>query len=100
MCQSKKLFELFQDYFSVNKNGLWEEKKYVLKRENDDDFFIKKYNISSKNLHSKILESLEILRKLKNCKKCVRELHVELQSAKIIWPSISVFQILKVFLSK
>ena len=33
-------FELFQDYFSVNKNGLWEEKNYVLKRENDDDFFI------------------------------------------------------------
>ena len=64
-----KNFELFQDYFSVNKNGLWEEKKYVLKRENDDDFFIKKYNISSKTLHSKILESLEILRKSKNDRK-------------------------------
>ena len=53
----------------MNKNGLWEEKKYVLKRENDDNFFTKKYNISSKTLHSKILESLEILRKSKNDRK-------------------------------
>ena len=61
-----KNFELFQDYFSVNKIGLWEDNKYVLKKENDDDFFTKKYNISVKTLNSKILESLEILRK-SNC---------------------------------
>ena len=46
-----KNFELFQDYFSVNKIGLWEDNKYVLKKENDDDFFTKKYNISAKTLN-------------------------------------------------
>ena len=60
-----KNFELFQDYFNVNKIGLWEENKYVLKRENDDEFFTKKYNISIKALNSKILESLKILRNSK-----------------------------------
>jgi len=60
-----KNFELFQDYFNVNKIGLWEENKYVLKRENDDEFFTKKYNISIKSLNSKILESLKILRNSK-----------------------------------
>jgi len=60
-----KNFELFQDYFNVNKIGLWEENKYVLKRENDDEFFTKKYNISIKSLNSKILESLNILRNSK-----------------------------------
>ena len=64
-----KNFELFQDYFNVNKIGFWEKNKYVLKRENDDEFFTKKYNISIKSLESKISESLQILRKSRDGRK-------------------------------
>ena len=64
-----KNFELFQDYFNVNKIGFWEKNKYVLKRENDDEFFTKKYNISIRSLESKISESLQILRKSRDGRK-------------------------------
>ena len=58
-------FVLFKEYFNLNKDGLWEKNKYVLKRINDDDFFTKKYNISSKKLKSVISESITKLRKSK-----------------------------------
>ena len=58
-------FDLFKEYFNLNQDGLWEKNKYVLKRINDDDFFTKKYNISSKKLKSVISESITKLRKLK-----------------------------------
>ena len=47
-------FELFSDYFNLNKFGFWEKNKYVLKRINDDDFYTKKYNLSSKTTGSPI----------------------------------------------
>ena len=56
-------YELFEDYYNVNKVGVWEKDKYVLKRERDDNFFIEKYNISKSQLESKIKESLKILKK-------------------------------------
>ena len=59
-------FELFSDYFNLNKFGFWEKNKYVLKRINDDDFYTKKYNLSSKTLNTKISESINKLRKLKD----------------------------------
>ena len=58
-------FDLFKEYFNLNQDGLWEKNKYVLKRTNDDDFFTKKYNISSKKLKSVISESITKLRKSK-----------------------------------
>ena len=58
-------FNLFKEYFNLNQDGLWEKNKYVLKRINDDDFFTKKYNISSKKLKSVISESIIKLRKSK-----------------------------------
>ena len=58
-------FDLFKEYFNLNQDGLWEKNKYVLKRINDDDFFTKKYNISSKKLKSVISESITKLRKSK-----------------------------------
>ena len=58
-------FDLFKEYFNLNQDGLWEKNKYVLKRINDDDFFTKKYNISSKKLKSVISESIIKLRKSK-----------------------------------
>ena len=58
-------FDLFKEYFNLNQDGLWEKNKYVLKRINDDDFFTKKYNISSKKLKSVISESIAKLRKSK-----------------------------------
>ena len=64
-----KNFELFQDYFNVNKIGFWEKNKYVLKRENDNEFFAKKYNISIKDLESNISESLQILKKSRDGRK-------------------------------
>jgi len=64
-----KNFELFQDYFNVNKIGFWEKNKYVLKRENDNEFFSKKYNISIKDLELNISESLQILKKSREDRK-------------------------------
>ena len=64
-----KNFELFQDYFNVNKIGFWEKNKYVLKRENDNEFFSKKYNISIKDLELNISESLQILKKSREGRK-------------------------------
>ena len=58
-------FDLFKEYFNLNQDGLWEKNKYVLKRTNDDNFFTKKYNISSKKLKSVISESITKLRKSK-----------------------------------
>ena len=58
-------FDLFKEYFNLNQDGLWEKNKYVLKKINDDDFFTKKYNISSKKLKSVISESITKLRKSK-----------------------------------
>jgi uncharacterized protein YyaL (SSP411 family) len=57
-----KDFDLFQDYFNINGKGLWEKNKYVLKRENDDEYFTKKFNISQKKLETKISQSINILR--------------------------------------
>ena len=57
-----KDFDLFQDYFNINGKGLWEKSKYVLKRENDDEYFTKKFNISQKKLETKISQSINILR--------------------------------------
>ncbi len=56
-------YELFEDYYNVNKVGFWEKDKYVLKRDRDDNFFIEKYNISKNQLESKIKESIKILKK-------------------------------------
>ena len=64
-----KNFELFQDYYNVNKIGFWEKNKYVLKRENDNEFFSKKYNISIKDLELNISESLQILKKSREGRK-------------------------------
>ena len=64
-----KNFELFQDYFNVNKIGFWEKNKYVLKRENDNEFFAKKYNISINDLELNISESLQILKKSRDGRK-------------------------------
>ena len=58
-------FDLFKEYFNLNQDGLWEKNKYVLKRINDDDFFTKKYNMSSKKLKSVISKSIIKLRKSK-----------------------------------
>ena len=58
-------FDLFKEYFNLNQDGLWEKNKYVLKRINDDDFFTKKYNMSTKKLKSVISESIIKLRKSK-----------------------------------
>ena len=57
-----KDFDLFQEYFNINGKGLWEKNKYVLKRENDDEYFTKKFNISQKKLETKISQSINILR--------------------------------------
>ena len=57
-----KDFDLFQDYFNINGKGLWEKNKYVLKRENDDEYFTEKFNISQKKLETKISQSINILR--------------------------------------
>jgi len=42
----KNEFELFADYYNVNKKGLWEQGNYVLCRKGSDKSFISKHDIS------------------------------------------------------
>ena len=46
-------FQLFSDYYNINDYGLWEHNNYVLIRKIDDEFFIKKHNISSDEFSKK-----------------------------------------------
>ena len=62
----RMILNCFQTISILIKFGLWEKNKYVLKRINDDDFYTKKYNLSSKTLNTKISESINKLRKLKD----------------------------------
>ncbi|MDR7369945.1 thioredoxin domain-containing protein [Flavobacterium aquidurense] len=57
----KSDFSLFQDYFNINENGLWENENYVLfKTQSDKDFAIKN-KLTETELESKIKNWKQIL---------------------------------------
>lgn len=61
----KEDFDLFSDYYNINDYGLWEHNNYVLIRKEDDEYILKKYNITSEVLTNKKKdwkESLTIIR--------------------------------------
>ena len=62
----KSDFSLFQDYFNINKNGLWENENYVLfKTQSDKDFAIKN-KLTETELDSKIKNWKQILLTARN----------------------------------
>jgi len=48
-----KDFNLFADYYNVNDYGFWEHNNYVLIRNETDETFVTKYNISLSDLNKK-----------------------------------------------
>ncbi|WP_235835883.1 thioredoxin domain-containing protein [Cognatitamlana onchidii] len=59
-------FELFSTYYNINNYGLWENKKYVLIRKDDDETIIKKFNITKSKLHAKVNAWKTILNENRN----------------------------------
>ncbi len=62
----KSDFPLFQDYFNVNENGLWEDGKYVLYKTQTDKDFALKNKLTSTELDSKIKNWKQILLSARN----------------------------------
>ncbi|WP_363317914.1 thioredoxin domain-containing protein [uncultured Algibacter sp.] len=54
-------FDLFSDYYNVNNYGFWEHNNYVLIRKEDDNFIIKKHNITANILAEKKNEWKSVL---------------------------------------
>jgi uncharacterized protein YyaL (SSP411 family) len=56
-------YELFADYYNVNRKGYWEHENYILLREEDDATLAKKHNLSVEELQAKMSVSEKILMK-------------------------------------
>ena len=56
-----KDFEIFKDYYNINRLGFWEHGNYILLRKKSDEAIVKKHKISLKVLKSKIKNWKEIL---------------------------------------
>ena len=54
-------FELFSKYYNINKKGFWEHGNYILLRDESDKKFARKYNLTSEQLHKKVLNWKSIL---------------------------------------
>lgn len=54
-------FELAQDYFNVNDKGYWENKQYILLRDDDNEQIAKKHKLSLEELLVKIEKIKKIL---------------------------------------
>ena len=54
-------FELFADYYSINKTGLWEDGKYILYRTSDPRPFALDHNLDFQLFNQKVLQWNEIL---------------------------------------
>jgi len=49
----KNDFNMFSEYYNINQYGFWEHNNYVLIRDNSDEEFTKKHNISTEELKLK-----------------------------------------------
>ena len=54
-------FDLFADYYNVNRKGYWEHDNYILLREDDDTALAKKHKITEVELKAKMAVSQKIL---------------------------------------
>lgn len=59
-------YELFADYYNVNRKGYWEHDNYILLRDEDDETIAKKHAISVDVLKAKMTVSEAILMKERN----------------------------------
>ena len=59
-------YELFADYYNVNRKGYWEHDNYILLRDEDDETIAKKHAISVDVLKAKMTDSEAILMKERN----------------------------------
>ena len=56
-------YELFADYYNVNRKGYWEHDNYILLRDEDEVSLAKKHNLSLEDLQAKMGTSKAILMK-------------------------------------
>ena len=56
-------YELFADYYNVNRKGYWEHDNYILLRDEDEETLAKKHNLSLEDLQAKMAVSKAILMK-------------------------------------
>ncbi len=56
-------FDLFKDYYNINNFGFWEHNNYVLLRNDSDEDIIKKHDITSEVLESKLNQWKSLLLK-------------------------------------
>ena len=56
-------YELFADYYNVNRKGYWEHDNYILLRDKDEETLAKKHNLSLEALQAKMAASEAILMK-------------------------------------
>lgn len=59
-------FDLFSDYYNINKYGFWEDENYVLIRKDDDASIIKKHDITYETLSEKTENWKALLLKERN----------------------------------
>lgn len=57
----EKIFEIVSDYFSINKNGYWENDRYILLRKETEEAIGQKYNLSPGQLKTLISQVKNIL---------------------------------------
>jgi len=58
-----KGYDLFADYYNVNRKGYWEHDNYILLRDEDDESIAKKYQLSVEELQAKMVVLEAILMK-------------------------------------
>ena len=49
-------FDLFSNYYNVNSKGFWEHGNYILLRNDTDENFVQKMNLSIEQLHEKVTQ--------------------------------------------
>jgi len=54
-------FDLFKDYYNINKYGFWEHNNYVLIRNDSDEDIIKKHDLSNEILEEKLKQWKSLL---------------------------------------
>ncbi len=56
-------YELFSNYYNINKKGFWEHGNYILLRDESDIKFARKYNLSTEQFQQKVINWKSLLLK-------------------------------------
>ncbi len=59
-------FDLFAEYFNLNKNGFWEHENYILLRKASDEYITDKFKISKELLRNKVIDFKKRLLSVRN----------------------------------